>query len=282
MDGMLPLQSFASVGQNQTAVVGLEVGPTYDEVHLEYNYDATVGDEFDSSHITGVRLILNGTAIVDVKGSDLELIEKYEGQPGSNGYLTLSLREIVAKSFDGYNLTGLVTLPGDALSLEVDIANAKATSGDPTLKGFAVTSPARTVRRVVPTLKRFSFANSATGDFEITTLPKGPHIKRMHFLSANMSALKVFRNNFKHYDLTKTREEYLAGRYDRVPQTNTFHFDPIVDGWALAKMFGTAGATSLVFNCTMTGTGSVPVLVEALEGDLAPDAPTALPKGRRR
>jgi len=282
MDGQLPLQSFASVGQNQTAVVGLETGPTYDEVHLEYNHDATVGDEFDDSHITGVRLNLNGEDIVDVKGEDLSMVERYEGQPGQNGYLTLSLREIIAKSFDGVNLTGLVTLPGDALSLEVDIGNGKATSGDPSLKGFAITSPARSVRQIIPTLKRFSFANSATGPYEITTLPKGPAIKRMHFMTNNMDGLKLYRDRYKHYDLTKAQEEYLAKRYGRVPQANVFHFDPIVDGWALAKMFMTDGAQSLIFNCDMSGTGSVPVLVEAIEGNLTSNAPSALPKGKRR
>ena len=282
MDGKLPLQSFASVGQNQTAVVSLEVGPTYDEIHFEYNYDATGGDEFDMSHFTGIRLNLNGTDIVDVKGSDLILLEGYEGQSGSNGYFTLSLRELIARSFDGENLTGLVTQLGDSISIEIDIANAKAISGDPSLKGFAVTSPARNVRSIVPTLKRFSFANSATGPFEITSLPKGPHIKRMHFLSANMNGLKVYRNNFKHYDLSLARTNYLSSRNGRVAQANTFTFDPISDGWVLAKMFATAGAQSLIYECEMTGTGSVPVLVEGVEGDLKPTAPSSLPRGRNK
>ena len=279
MDTYRPLDSFASVGEGQTAVVALQPGPTYDEIHLEFPYSVTVGAEFTSAHIAAVRLNLNGEDIVDVKGTDLVMLEAYEGNAEQNGYLTLSLKEIIAKSFDGSHMTGLVTVPGDALSLEVDILGTGA-SAVVTLKGFATTSPSRPARVLIPKLRRFPFTAGAGGDFEITTLPRGPRVKRIHFDGANVANVIAERDQLKLYDLSKARAEYNAKRFGRVPQANWFHFDPIVDGYAAAKMMITK-STSLVFRLNMSDAGSAHALVESVWGEQPAYANETGKRGRR-
>ncbi len=262
MDINRPLDSFSSVGEGQTANVAIQPGPVYDEIHIEYPHSTTAGAEFTASHITGVRLNLNGEDIIDVKGTDLVMLEAYEENPEQLGYLTISLRELIAKTMDGAELTGLVTLKGDAISLEVDISGTGA-SAVVTLKGFAVTSPARSVRQWVPKMRRVPLSASAAGDFEVTTLPRGPRYMRIHFNKADINQLTIERDQYKLYQQTAARMAYLAKRQKRVPQTGWFHFDPILDGYAIAKNMVSA-STSLVFRFDLATAGSLNALVESL------------------
>ena len=260
-----PLDSFSSVGEGQTANVALQPGVIYDALHLEYPYDATAGAEFQSAHITGVRLNLNGEDIIDCSGDDLISLEAYEGNATVNGYITISLRELIARTAEGDHATGLVTQKGDAVSLEVDISGTGA-SAVVTLAGFADTRPvpAGMKRTVIPKIRKFSFSSSVAGAFEITTLPKGANvIKRVHFQGSTIDHLTVERDDVKLFDLSKTRNEYLQGRYSRVPQTNTYTFDPILDGYAKAKVMN-MNAASVVFRLNLTGAGSANALVESV------------------
>lgn len=265
MDIYRPLDSFNSVGEGQTANVQLQPGPTYDELHFEYPYSAVAGAEFDISHFTGFRLNLNGEDIIDVTGADLVMLEAYEGNAEQPGYFTLSLVELIARTFDGANYTGLVTGKGDSISIEVDISGTGA-AASVTLKGFAKTSPSRPSRDYVPKLRKTPMSASAAGDFEVTTLPRGPRYQRIHFNKGDINKLTIERDQFKMYELTAARMDYIAKRWDRVPQAGWFHFDPIVDGYALAKNF-VSQSTSLVFRFDLATAGSLNALIESVWPD---------------
>lgn len=273
-----PLDSFTSVGEGETAVVALHGGPTYDEIHLEFPYSTTAGAEFTEAHITGVRLNLNAEDIISVSGSDLKMIDLYEGQIGVNGYLTISLKELIAKTWGGMYQTGLVTFPSDSISLEVDILGTGA-SAVVKLKGFASTSapPEPYVREVIPKIKTYPLAATNSGPFEITTLPRGPLIKRVHFAAPNMTKLTIERSDngveYKLFELEKARAEYLSDRHKMVPQTGYFHFDPIMTGFPLKDEMKT-GALSLVFRAEMSAPGPVNPLVESVWPDQVPFAGT--------
>lgn len=260
----VPLNNFNTQGGNSSANLEIPGGLTLDEIHIEYNHDATGGDEFDPSHFTAIRVNLNGEDIIDVKGTDLATLEGYK-VTAQDGFLCIPFAELIAKTIDGMHYTGLPTFKQDAISLEVEIGNAKATSTDATYKAFAVFSPARAVRSVIPKIRRWSYSNNTTGDFEITNLPRGAKYRRMHFLSANVGGLKVYLDRVKRFDLTAARNTYLLKRFERNPQANTFHFDPVMSGYQLAYMMNTAGLSSMEFVLDMTGTGSVPILVEYVE-----------------
>lgn len=262
MDIYRPLDSFSSVGNNQTATVALQPGPTYDEIHFEYPYSTTAGAELDKSHFTEVRVNLNGEDIVAVPAADLVMLEAYEGNSETNGRFTLSFRELIARTFDGVHATGLVTEPGDAISIEVDIAGAGA-AATITLKAFAVTSPARPQRQFIPKLKKVPLSANSAGDVEVTTLPRGPRYQRIHFNKGDINSLTIERDQFKLYQLTAGQMDYVAKRNKRVPQAGWFHFDPIVDGFALAKNM-VSTATSMVYRLNLATSGSFNALVESI------------------
>lgn len=269
---LIPLNSFNSVGQSSTANLEIAGGQTIDEIVIEYNYDATVGDEFDASHMPAIRLNLNTEDIIDVKASDLILVEQYKQGSTTNGFLVIPLAEIAAKTYDGLNMTGLVTFPSDAISLEVETSGAKATSGGVTLKAFARYSASRSARMVIPKMRRYSYAAAVAGDYEITNLARGPRYRRLHFLSGDVSEAKLFVNRVKRYQLTSARNSFMLGRHGKTPQSNTFHMDFVYDDYNLAHSLVTQGARSMEFVLDMASSGSVPILAEFVESVAAPRA----------
>ena len=258
----LPLSGISGQGSNGLHSVEIPGGRTIDEIVIEYNYSATAGDEFDPSHFTAIRLNLNTEDIVDVKGTDLVTVESHKRGSNADGYLVINLADVGAKTFDGMNLTGLVTFASDAISLEIETTGARATSNDVTLKAFARYSPARKVRTVVPKMRRYIYNSPGAGEFEIVNMPRGPRYKGMHFLSSLVDGLKLYVNEVKKFDQSKARNDMMLTRYGLTPQTGVFHYSPAADGYQMAHTLSTKGARSMELKVKTTGAGAVPVLVE--------------------
>ena len=262
-----PLDSFSGVAKNSTATVTLPGGVVYDALHVEYNHSGDT--DFDISKISDVKLNLNGESIIECSGQDLIDLEAYKGNPEEEGYFTIQLAELVAKTFDGKHAFGLITSGADSISLEVTIGETNAVV--PTLKGFADTRPrpmqnGKYVPRVwVPKIRNFPAAASAGGPFEISNLPRRADVrlKRVLVRAPNATNLQVERDQIKMFDLSKARNEYIQARHKKVPLADTIMFDPIADGFALAKLFPTA-SNSLVFRLQMSAAGEATALVESV------------------
>lgn len=272
---LVPLNSFNSVGQSSTANLEIPGGQTIDEIVIEYNYSATASDEFDPSHIPAVRLNLNTEDIIDVKASDLITVEQYKQGSTTNGFLVIPLAEIIAKTYDGMNMTGLVTFPSDAISLEVETSGARATSNDVTLTASARFSAPRKQRVLIPKMRRYSYAAAVAGDYEITNLARGPRYRRLHFLSGDVNSVKLFVNRVKRYHQTAARNSFMLGRHGKTPQASTFHMDFVYDDYNLAHSLVTEGANSMEFVIDMAAAGSVPILAEFVETVSSPRAAAA-------
>jgi Viral coat protein P2 N-terminal domain len=272
-DSHIPLGSFSSVGEGETANVSVATGGViYDALHFEYPYSAVVGSEFDTSHMR-LRVVLNEEDIVDIPVADLISREAYHGNAEQQGYFTMSFREIFAKTFEGDHITGLVTMPNDNLSIEVDITGTGA-SATVTLKAFADTRPTPLLkngrqipRTLVPKLRILPVVSEA-GDREVDTMARGPVYKRVFIKASDIERLVVETAEgaslSKKWDLTKARNEYLQKRFGKVPQAGMFVFDPIVDGYARLKVLNTAGLNGLVFRSTKTAQGSMNYLIESV------------------
>lgn len=272
-DSHVPLGSFSSVGEGETANLSVATGGIiYDGFHFEYPKSAVGGSEFDTSHMH-LRIVLNEEDIVDVPVADLISREAYHGNAEQDGYFSMSMREIFAKTFEGDHITGLVTMPNDNLSIEVDILGTGA-SATVTLKAFADTRPTpllkngRQVPRVLVPKLRILPVVSEAGDREIDTMARGPVYKRVYIKASDIERLVVETaegaNLVKKWDLTKARNEYLQKRHGKVPQAGMFVFDPVVDGYARLKVLNTAGLNGLVFRSTKTAQGSMNYLIESV------------------
>jgi len=258
----LPLNSFNTTGSTATSNCEIVGGRTLDEILIEYNYDATVGDEFDPSHIKAVRLNLNTEDIIDVPASDLIMLESYKQGSVVNGTIMIPLIDIVARTYAGQNNSGLVTFKSDAISLEVETVGAKATSGTVVMKAYARWSPSRKVREVIPKLRRFTYSPNGAGVFEITNIARGPEYLRMHLMSGNISSVKLKVDRVMRYDQSAALNTVNLGRHKKTVQPNVFHLDFVFDGFNLAHALDTSSVGEMEMLLDMAAADSVPILHE--------------------
>ncbi|NOH31654.1 major capsid protein P2 [Vibrio mediterranei] len=253
------LNSFTGTGYGEKATLTLPIGPTYDEIFLETNLSA--------AQLTRVTITLNGDEIVVLSGSLIKMLEAYKGLPSSDGFFVIPLADITAKTKNGVRYTGLVTEKGDNITLEVEIAPTSHTNPPKVnLQGWATVSPMQPARIVVPQIKKHTMqANSTENEF--LDLPSSAlhHVRRMHFSSAHVHSLQIFRDFVKVHDSSKALEEMRAKRNRRFWQSGFYHFDPIMRGFYLDELFGTAHSSELKFTVkTDQPVGSIPIIVESV------------------
>lgn len=269
----LPIQlsSFDGLAWNQKASLRIEGGPTYDEIILD-----TEGTITDPAKIVRWGLNLNGEEIMYGTGEDLKLLEAYRGLDGEDDKFCIPFEDINNKSEEGQVLTSLVTLPGDNITLTVEIGNFTTNASDPlSLKAYARASAARKERRFIPRLQTLTFNASAVGENDFTTLVRGPRIRSIHFKTSQMRGLRVLRDRIEVIQKVPVDvHNMLLRRYKRDPQTGWYHFDPIATQFGIRDLFATTAQESLVFKIDVAAAETVRMLVSSVQA-------LAVPEGRR-
>lgn len=259
MSTVTKLNSFTGTGYGEKATLTIPIGPTYDEFFLKTNLTA--------AQLTRVTLILNADEIIVLDGEMIKKLEAYKGLAQTDGFFTIPMADITAKTKNGVNYTGLVTEVGDNITLEVEIApTAEQTPPAIELQAWATVSARQPARIVIPQIKKHTMQASSTEN-EFLDLTSGPlHlVRRMHFLSGEIHALQIYRDFVKVYDATKELEEMRAKRNRRFWQTDVYHFDPIMRGFYIDELFQTMKQSELKFTVkTNQPVGSIPIIVESV------------------
>lgn len=253
------LNSFTGIGYGQKAATVIPIGPTYEEIFIETNLTA--------AQLKRVVITLNADEIIVLDGELMKQLEAYKGISTADGYFSIPLADITAKTKHGMKYTGLVTQAGDNITLEVEIAEtAQANPPAVKLMARATVSEHQPARVIVPMIKKQIMQASGTEN-QFFDLVSGADIlvRRMHFLNDEIHALQVDRDYVRIYDTTKVFEEYRAKRNKRYWQANTFHFDPIMRGFYIDELFRTAHSSELKFTVfTNRAVGSIPIIVESV------------------
>lgn len=254
------LNSFTGTGYGEKATLTVPIGPTYDEIFLETNLSA--------AQLKRVTLTLNADEIIVLDGELIKKLEAYKGLTQTDGFFTIPLMDITAKTKNGMAYTGLVTERGDNITLEVEIADTTQDNAPAIkLQAWATVSAGQAARVVVPQIKRQTMQASATEN-EFLDLISGPLqlVRRMHFLSDQIHALQIHRDFVKVHDSTKALEEMRAKRNRRFWQSNCYHFDPIMRGYYIDELFQTVHNSELKFTVkTHKPVGSIPIIVESVQ-----------------
>ncbi|MCC2525751.1 major capsid protein P2 [Vibrio coralliilyticus] len=141
------LNSFNGTGYGEKASLTIPVGPTYAEIFLETNLNA--------SQLQRVSISLNADEIIVLDGEMMKKLEAYKGLTQTDGFFTIPLSDITAKTKNGVRYTGLVTELGDNITLEVEIADNSNTN-PPAIKlhAWATVSARHDVRVVAPKITK--------------------------------------------------------------------------------------------------------------------------------
>lgn len=254
------MNSFTGTGYGEKATLTVPIGPTYEEIFLETNLSA--------AQIKRVTITLNADEIVVLDGELIKKLEAYKGLAQVDGFFTIPLADITAKTKNGVRYTGLVTEKGDNITLEVEVADTmQATPPAIKLQAWATVAPAQPARVVVPKIKKQTMQATSTEN-EFLELVSGPLqlVRRMHFLNGDIHALQIYRDFVKVYDSSRSLEEMRAKRNRRFWQPDCFHFDPIMRGFYIDELFPTMHQSELKFTVkTSQPQGSIPIIVESVE-----------------
>lgn len=250
------LKAFQGVSAENTATVQITGGPTYHQLVFWSN--------IPPAKMPRVYLTLNGIDIISVKAADLVMLGKFRKRYETQYRYVLYLADKVNLSLESRSISALVTFPTDLLTLSIDLGDALP--GGAYIKGKAEVSASQQARVFVPLKYRTNYDASATAENNFDTFQRGPAIQRLHFESANISRLMVYKDKLLVWD--RDADENIASlkEDDRAPQPGWFHFDAIQSDFGIADLFQTKDVReSLEFKFDISAVANVPILVEALK-----------------
>lgn len=269
------MPSGEGVAAGSTATFRLPIGRTYEELLISYS-----GTTFNLTHMSEIRVMGNGkpllryaTAGGKTGAEVLDLLNQFDGMAAASGVLVLPFKRMGLRTRQGEELTGIGTgmtpaesrasgSDGNELStlyVEIDIA---AGAVGPVLSMKAIQS-AKKPLGLLKKVRHFVYNAGAAGDFEIADLPKGDLINRVVFHNANITNIKLERNNVTDFDRSTAENELVQTNGERTPQTGLAIHDPTEAGFG-AESIVTAGVSDLRYTLTLSSGGAVPVTVEYL------------------
>jgi hypothetical protein len=267
MRNYIDLPIVKSVAAGSDFVVECPIGMTYDQILLIQG-----GTSFTRAHISNLQIKINGKPQREYADLDeLKAENDYWGRVADeDNYNTIWFERPELENKADRRRFALGTA-GDPKSgrriISTLTINGKvsADAESPTLKVKAVLSPPR-VPGLITQVRSFSSGTNVTGDYEISNLPMEPvsRIFAAHFTAEtddNISAMQLKVNFNEAITAEKAELENLQKKYGRVPQTNTVHFDPVLQGIPSESLI-LEGVSDLRFVLTMSSADTVKQKVE--------------------
>ncbi|MGI9947190.1 major capsid protein P2 [Vibrio hyugaensis] len=261
------IQAFTGVGYNGRAVVKVPTGETYDFFMLRTNL---------KPESLNIKCRLNGKDFYDAPATLFNSIDAYKNVldysglvPDGESIIIIPFADLSMKLKDGQQQTSLVTMAGEELILEVDIA-AKGT-GDPatpTLSVHPVANTPQAVRIFLPRIEKHTIPAPAAGENQFSSIPSvmGRNIRRIHFKTDAITELEIKRDGDEAYATDTVLERYRAARNGRVWQDGFFHLDFLMRGYIRNELFPTERQQELLFSLhTSKVVNSIESFIEYLD-----------------
>jgi len=256
------MPGFEGVAAGNTATLRLPIGNSYHQLLLTYS-GVTL------AQMNEIRVVANGEPVMRfTSGTQLDDINQFEGRAAAAGVIVIDFDRYNLRTRRAEEITKIGTgdpndpTPITTLALEIDIDGAAAA---PVLSCKAIQSGPEPVG-LIKQVRQFNYTVSATGDFEISDLPKGDLMNKVIFGNHGTIAstkLKLERDNFVVFERSTAENELIQTDGVREPQASLAVIDPTENGHG-SETIETAGVGDLRFTVTAGATGSLPVAVEYL------------------
>lgn len=250
---------FSNVVATGVATSSLPLGMSYNAIVLQ------LGGTFTTTHLTDIKVRLNGKVVWNDTALRNNLINVYRGMPTSTAFTEIDFTEPKLKLIQDQYLGNINTALGvSSLALECTITGAT----NPTLTPFyELNGPAKL--GVIAKRILFTAAFSAAGKFPfkiIDAANAGALVKRVHFShTGNMTSLEVKKNGTVIFDNIATAVNTRSqARFGKTAQSNLYAYDPIVDDNG-SNMLVTADARNLEFNPTFSASDNVVAVAEVID-----------------
>jgi hypothetical protein len=220
------LPQFNNVAVSATAIANVPIGLAYHALFIRMTNGASV-DTTEANlaiFIKEVRVIVDGDVKIRASGAELVALWKYYGEVITAGVLPIALSRPWHRTAAGEDACAYGTADVQSFTVEVDLDNTVTT---PTLNLYALVGPQEPLGEHV-CIRRFAYNASATGQREISDLPRGPYgLMAMHFATGNITAMEVEANQrlIHQSDNAINNVVNKAPFPARVPQTGYYHVD---------------------------------------------------------
>lgn len=259
---------FSNVVASGTATNNITPGRTLEKFTLKLG-----GTSLTKEMLSAIKIKANGKVIIEGTGTQLEALNAYAGKTADAAFLDIPFADETMLSEFDRAVSAFDTSIGIAnITSEVTIAGATT----PTLTPILSESSAQKDRSgnaapFAPLLRKvlaypFNIASGGTLPF---TVPFGPQsgavIKRLHiFHGGNMTGATVKQDGLVVHESIKLENEWMQKQFGRVPQSNCYTIDFVVDG-NIRKALDTRDARSLEWLLAFSAADTGTILVEYLD-----------------
>ena len=258
----------SNVTANGIATSNVTPGRTINNMQLKLG-----GTSLTKAMLSMIKIKANGKVVFEGSGTQFDKLNAYRGQATDAAFLDLPFFERAGLTEFDRAVGGFDTTVGISnITTEITIAGATA----PTLETILTESAqqadtagnAAPFAGVMAKVLRYPFA-MATGGTLPVTVPFGPQngavIKRLHVEhTGNMTGINVKQDGLVIHESLKAENEYEQKRWGRVPQTNLYTVDFMVDG-NVNKALDTRSCRSLEWLPTFSAADSGFIIVEYLD-----------------
>lgn len=262
----LPLSNVVASG---TATGQVTPGRTLENYQLKLG-----GTSLTKAMISAFKMKANGKVIIEATGSELDKVNAYRGEGTTNAtFLDVYFADYSLNNELDRMVGAFDTSVGIAnITTEVTIAGATAPIITPILFESAQqkskTGEMLPFAPLITKLLKYPFSIATGGKLPVT-VPFGPNsgsiIKRLHVLhGGQMTGATVKQDGLVVHESNATENNYIATRHGRVPQTNMYTIDFVVDG-DIKKALDTRDAKSLEWLFDFQAADSGSILVEYLD-----------------
>jgi hypothetical protein len=232
------------------------------------------GTTFTKAMLSLIKIKANGKVIMEFTGAQADKLNAYRGQTTDVAYLDMPFFERAGLTEFDRAVGGFDTSRDIAnITTEVTIAGATA----PTLQMILTESAQQAdaagnpapFAGVMSKVLRYPFAMATGGTLPVTVpfgAVNGAVIKRLHVEHNGglMTGATVKQDGLVIHESLKLENEYEQKRWGRVPQTNLYTIDFMVDG-NVNKALDTRSAKQLEWLLTFSGADSGYIIVEYLD-----------------
>ncbi len=272
---IIPAASLDRVAPNNTAVLRLDKGPTYEKIRFK----VTAAAGLDATDIESIRVIINGAPRIEFTSLQRLLdINTFYGRGADTVSATLIdfmlpfFSNQFEKLADGL-ATGIGTQDLESINIEIKIASGAPADIAITADLFIETIPQPI--GVFLATRSYGVSSSVTGEVQVRDLPiRAPNGKdgviyaAMHCFKSDITKVLLKVNQTEVINAAKDALERFqkdSWPFKRTPVTaRATHIDFLHYGNA-GDMLNTAGASSMQLTTTFGTVGSMDLVAEMLE-----------------
>jgi hypothetical protein len=263
----LPYSNVVAAG---TATNQVTPGRTLENFQLKLG-----GTTLTKAMVSLFKMKANGKVIVESTGTELDKINAYRGAGTTNAaFLDVYFADYSLNNELDRMVGAFDTSVGIAnITTELTITGATAPVVTPILFEAAAqklkTGEMAPFAPLISKFLRYPFAMATGGKLPLT-VPFGPNngaiIKRLHVVTNGglMTGATVKQDGLVVHESVKAENEFIQVRHGRVPQTNFYTIDFVVDG-DIKKALDTRDARSLEWLFDFSAADSGNVIVEYLD-----------------